>query len=541
MFAKPIEALIAGSGASLITDVFIIAMLACFGYAIYARRQDKAPGFVQYTPTLLTSLGILGTFCGIVAGLLGFDIGNIDGSIDKLLMGMKTAFTTSLVGMGLSILFKMLLSSALLTRQQEQQTQPEQAIGIADLYQVMAEQRDGIVQLQNAIAGEHQSSLNGQLQALRAENKQLLAYNHKDNKQRSLLFQTFQKQLWERLDHFTEHFSNTAASQMAKAQQAVIADFNNHFADQFGSNFQRLDQALEHMLQWQENYRSQLEEMRSNYDQGVKAIHEAESALSQVTQQTQLIGQNMESWHQVMEVNQHQIQELERHLGAFAEIKDKAVAAAPEINSHIDNTLKGVQTASERLSQGLLDSGEQLQTRLSEGAEQFKRGGESLTDLFSNTEAALSSGQQALESAYQQSASALNSAAEELAQQQQQGQQLLLDNAKLQREEIEKNQQTLADSHSELNEQFTQLGKDISLESQAFAEQIRESGNALMRSADRSREAFDNDMQVMVEAVTDRLQKIAAQQAEESLKVVQLQIKLTEDLHRILTHAGSTV
>ena len=50
-----------------------------------------------------------------MAGLLGFDVGDIDGSIEHLLSGMKTAFTTSLVGMGLSIFYKMLISVGWLT------------------------------------------------------------------------------------------------------------------------------------------------------------------------------------------------------------------------------------------------------------------------------------------------------------------------------------------------------------------------------------------------------------------------------------------
>lgn len=111
MLASSIEQVIVDFGSANITELFIVFMLVLFLLAILLRIVGKQHAFRQYTPTLLTSIGILGTFCGIVAGLLGFDVNSIDTSIDMLLAGMKTAFTTSLVGMGLSILYK--LSSSL--------------------------------------------------------------------------------------------------------------------------------------------------------------------------------------------------------------------------------------------------------------------------------------------------------------------------------------------------------------------------------------------------------------------------------------------
>lgn len=56
----------------------------------------------------MTSLGILGTFCGIYLSLypLDFSPGNMNDSVTQLLGGMRTAFFTSLAGIGASIAFK---------------------------------------------------------------------------------------------------------------------------------------------------------------------------------------------------------------------------------------------------------------------------------------------------------------------------------------------------------------------------------------------------------------------------------------------------
>jgi hypothetical protein len=56
-------------------------------------------------PGVFTSLGVLGTFSGILFGLLGFDASDLDKYIPILLGGMKTAFITSVVGLLCSLVF----------------------------------------------------------------------------------------------------------------------------------------------------------------------------------------------------------------------------------------------------------------------------------------------------------------------------------------------------------------------------------------------------------------------------------------------------
>ena len=65
----------------------------------------------ELVPSLLTSLGILGTFMGMMGGLSGLDFSNSERIIDSvptLLAGMKFAFGTSVAGVSCSIVFNML-------------------------------------------------------------------------------------------------------------------------------------------------------------------------------------------------------------------------------------------------------------------------------------------------------------------------------------------------------------------------------------------------------------------------------------------------
>lgn len=53
---------------------------------------------------LYPTLGMLGTFCGILIGLIDFNVNDIEASLPLLLSGLKVAFVTSIVGVAFSIL-----------------------------------------------------------------------------------------------------------------------------------------------------------------------------------------------------------------------------------------------------------------------------------------------------------------------------------------------------------------------------------------------------------------------------------------------------
>ena len=63
---------------------------------------------MQAVPSILTSMGILGTFVGLSYSVLNFDTSSsesIRASIETLLAGMGTAFFTSVAGMFFSLLY----------------------------------------------------------------------------------------------------------------------------------------------------------------------------------------------------------------------------------------------------------------------------------------------------------------------------------------------------------------------------------------------------------------------------------------------------
>lgn len=168
-----------------ITDAFFIAMLAVLAVgflAFFTSRSNKAKrrtAFADYAPTLLTSLGILGTFTGIVSGLLNFDIEHIDTSISTLLGGMKTAFLTSVVGVCFSIILKIIYTLGVKKEiaEEEQTIDAESVIKNfytqTDLLKLQNDQNQIVAQhLESLVArlgDENEGSILGQVKLLRSD------------------------------------------------------------------------------------------------------------------------------------------------------------------------------------------------------------------------------------------------------------------------------------------------------------------------------------------------------------------------------------
>lgn len=107
-----------------IITVFVI----CLVLVIKFKKSDKLLAnrrIVEYFPTFVSTLGVLGTFYGITVGLLAFDTADLDKSIPGLLDGLKTAFFTSLAGMIGSMIL-----SAFISRKQD-----ENDGGVSDINQ----------------------------------------------------------------------------------------------------------------------------------------------------------------------------------------------------------------------------------------------------------------------------------------------------------------------------------------------------------------------------------------------------------------------
>src|SRR5690606_14462455 len=111
----------------------------------------------------------------------------------------------------------------------------------------------------------------------------------------------------------------------------VITEFNNKLTEQFGENFKALDESVKKLVVWQEQYKNHVEVMSDQYKQSVESLVDTRQAVAGIWQECENIPRTMQELKDVLEVNQHQIAELQRHLEAFLQMRDAAVEAVPTI------------------------------------------------------------------------------------------------------------------------------------------------------------------------------------------------------------------
>lgn len=367
MIGSYIEGVLTSASASSVTEIFIWLMLGIFAMAALQGKSGKHGLFLEHAPAVLVSLGILGTFVGIVIGLLDFDAHDIKGSIEGLLDGLRTAFITSLVGMSLSILLKALdawwFAPARGRAEQPDSVTPEHIHG------VLTQQVKLLEELNQSLAGNEEGSLAGQLKLMRTDVSDFR--NGIDRTHRE-----FQEKLFLHLTLFGEMLAKSATETVIEALRQVIQDFNKHLVEQFGDNFKALNESVGKMNEWQVLYKEHVEALEARIELAIhelertataneaisRSLTSSEQSIGSIDNHCQSIPTAISQLEPVLQVNQHQIQELQRHLDAFIAMRDQATSAVPEIQQHI-----------ETLTKGLSDGVTSVMTVMHEGAQEFGR------------------------------------------------------------------------------------------------------------------------------------------------------------------------
>lgn len=344
------ERILLTTDAHLVTNLFLMLIITIFLFSLVLAFIGQARLFSNYTPILLTSLGILGTFTGIIIGLLDFNSSRIDESIELLLEGLKTAFITSLAGMASAIIYKVIGTTPFF--EENRTTNEVVDVEPRDILKAIQRQEEHLLKFKKAISGDDDSSLVGQIKLLRSD----LYDNYRDQKSS---FSEFSRELWINLDTFSEMLSKSATEQVIKALNEVIADFNQNLTEQFGDNFKALDASVKKLVDWQTKYAEQIEQMILQYSHSVKAINDIEQSVTAISLEARAIPEIMQQLKIVVEVNQHQINELSRHLQAFEEMKEQAVKAIPDMQRHVEQTVESISQSSIKANesyQSLLNS-----------------------------------------------------------------------------------------------------------------------------------------------------------------------------------------
>jgi DNA anti-recombination protein RmuC len=348
-----------------VTFFFCTVMLIWLSLALFklfrpSRTSRAGARFVAMTPNGLVTLGVLGTFTGILIGLLDFDVARIDDSVPQLLAGLKIAFTTSIVGIAAAILFRLVrvlspgevasggvtpddIHAALLEIRDDARSSSERA-------------SDQLHELRNAISADGDSSLLTQVQKLRAS------------------VQDGQSEMIREFREFAKHMVENNQKALIEALQEVIRDFNQNLTEQFGENFKQLNEAVHSLVAWQDKYREHVDALEDRLDVAVEAIEASQAALESVQTHAERIPEAIKPLEPVLAGINTQTEVLGAHTETLAALRDKALEAFPTIEANLEKLTTGLATSIDQAvasSRRALEEGEQAHSELRQRYDAF--------------------------------------------------------------------------------------------------------------------------------------------------------------------------
>lgn len=312
----------------------------------------------SYIASLTITIGIFGTFFGVFLGLYSFDTDNITESVPVLINGLKTAFLTSLAGLGANLLLRIVPSVYGFKKETELKSDNigEQIV-------------ESLSKLSNSIAGDGEATLVTQIQKLRTTNVD--GFNDSNKKFESLIEKTdsvnnnlkklsnsiagegeatlvtqMQKLRTSNSDGFglmKKSFEEFAEKVVADNTQSLIdalaqvmRDFNSKINEQFGENFKKLNEAVTSMVVWQSEYKTHVETLTEKFTSISVNIKGVDASLENTALSHEKI-------NQMNEVLNNLIKDFSTEVNSFAEIGAKAKDAFPIIESNMNNLVEASQ------------------------------------------------------------------------------------------------------------------------------------------------------------------------------------------------------
>lgn len=309
-------------------DLIFIGGFICLMYFAVIWFWKIRDQQVNAIASIVTVIGVLGTFVGIAWGLLHFDTGNIESSVPKLLEGLKIAFITSIVGIAASIFLKW----STLNERRKQTSPPDEVDGatvdtlaklLNDIHKAQKDEgnetKAALQSIERSLTGEGESTVVTQLSRLRTT------------------FIDKQDDLVKEFRKFTDEMAKKNTEAFIKALENAIKDFNTKISEQFGENFKQLNQAVGKLLTWQEQYQEQMDKLAEQFRIAAESVEKSRHSLEIIADRSSIIVSSAEQLEPIMQGIQHQINQLNTSLEAFSNLADNAREAFPIIENRLDD------------------------------------------------------------------------------------------------------------------------------------------------------------------------------------------------------------
>jgi len=341
--------------------VLIAALTVFFHVFRYSSRT------AEVAPNILTSIGIFGTFLGVALGLWYFDTTDIQGSVPKLMDGLKTAFWSSIVGLLGALTLKIRAAVSQTGRREKTQTRVATIDDLDASLKHLADQLNPQSEngLPKQLQQQHQQSLQGMAKIVHT------------------------------LESYEERMAEANAKALIAAIETVMREFNTKINEQYGDNFKRLNESVIAMLEWQKQYKSSITELIDEQKRTSGSMKEASEAFEYMVRHANAFNGISESMRDLLNGLEAQRANLQAQLSSLADLVSHAADGLPRLEERVVALTQGMAQAVEKqqrwsneqlstmqkslqgqLQQALVDSDERLQQQQNHSLQQMQRLGE---------------------------------------------------------------------------------------------------------------------------------------------------------------------
>ena len=527
------------------TTTFLLSVFLCLivSHGVYS-LINRSKGNTANRADMALSLGILGTFLGIVAGLLGFDVKDIQGSIPQLLSGLQYAFITSIAGMFSSIIIKL---SAAKGEVSGSAASPEsiqtELRGINGTLQnnnnLRAEESNELRdEFRKLISGDNDTSLVNQIKLMKGD----LIGQLKENK---VINESGFKNLELKFTELGENIAELSSEAMVEALQQAIVEFNKQLADQLGDNFKELNAGVKNLLEWQIQYKGTILEMQDSTKILINQLGDATTAIENISVSLEPIPQTVQSIQELFANTETSIGLLLSTLESFDNMRERATNAFPVIEENITAMTDGFSQTINNVGENLENMSNEFSTSITENSNSIRENSNSvsesmidsserLNEFVGNFNESITNSSERIDQLVHQSCNNIEAASQALSES-------VTHNQETVNQNVEAASQALSESITE-NQQA--VNQNIEVASQALSESVTHNQETVNQNIVDANQALSVSITENQQTVNQNIQN-AAQSSEALINQTiaaldeQMQVELTHSINGLGTALAS--
>lgn len=295
--------------------LILIALVLGLGVFFHLFRYSSRTA--EIAPTILTSIGIFGTFLGVALGLWSFDTNDIQGSVPRLMDGLKTAFWSSIAGLFAALTLKIRAAVEQAGRRDATQHRAATVDDLDNSLQVLVRQlHDGSEQNMRAqMTQQHRETLSAM------------------------------GQVSDVLSHYQERMADANAKALVEAIRMVMNEFNTKINEQYGENFKQLNESVVAMLEWQKGYKQQLNDLITEQERSSALMKEASDSFEYMVRHANAFNGISESLQELLNGLELQRSNIHSQLGSLADMVNHAAEGLPRLEDRIAVLTTGISDA----------------------------------------------------------------------------------------------------------------------------------------------------------------------------------------------------